>query len=190
MGDLDNPDYVRIYTDNVSAVVREYGIGAVHFDAEAVEGARNLTARLRERLPDTPLAGEFFTSIEGLGTVVFCQGARQSLLKYEGRTIEQSSLPVEGLGGLEVPWQDKPSPVCRFVKDYCLMYPHLCAANAFVPVGKVCNVCPPRQVPPYTDELMSVLRDAARLGYVPGLRVNYRQYGLDEATKRAITELR
>jgi hypothetical protein len=87
---------------------------------------------------------------------------------------------------------DKASPVCRFARKYILPYPHLCAATAFVPVGTVCNVSPPILYPPTVrrkEDQWRVLRDAKRLDYVPSLRVNYRKYGLDEDTKKAIREL-
>ena len=95
---------------------------------------------------------------------------------------------LEGLDQLFA-WLHKPSPICRFVKDYLIVYPHLCAANAFVSVGKVCNVEPPRQIPPIKQELWKVLAEVKNLDYVPGLRVNYRKYGLDEDTRKAIREL-
>ena len=69
------------------------------------------------------------------------------------------------------------------------MYPHLCAANGFVPTGKVCNIFPKRQIPGRKEELWRVLRNAKRLGYVPGLRLNYRDYGLDEDAAKAIREI-
>ena len=65
----------------------------------------------------------------------------------------------------------------------------MCAANAFVPVGKVCNTYPPRKMPKTSSELWRALRDFQRLDYVPGLRVNYRKYGLDDETRQFITEL-
>ena len=86
-------------------------------------------------------------------------------------------------------WLDKPSPVCDFSRKYIVIYPHLCAANAFVPVGKVCNTQPPRQMPPDKTELWDVLSNAVRLNFVPGLRVNYRGYGLDADTRKAIATL-
>lgn len=65
---------------------------------------------------------------------------------------EQASLtPLMRLDELYA-WLDKPSPVCRFVKKYLIIYPHLCAANAFVPVGKVCNIYPPRLIPLQKEE--------------------------------------
>jgi hypothetical protein len=86
-------------------------------------------------------------------------------------------------------WLNKPSPVCSFVKDYVIVYPHLCAANAFVPVGKVCDQEPPRQMPPRKEELWMILGEVKKLDYTPGLRVNYRKYGLDEDTRKAVREL-
>jgi hypothetical protein len=86
-------------------------------------------------------------------------------------------------------WMDQESEICDFASTYIKSYPHLCGANAFVPIGKVCNIFPARQVPLDGEELRGVLREAARLRYVPGLRVNYRQYGLDTQTALAIQEI-
>ncbi len=86
-------------------------------------------------------------------------------------------------------WLDKSSPVCSFVADYFSTYLHLCATDAFVPVGKVCNILPERLMPPDPEELWKVLRNTARYGTLPNLRVNFRKYGLDENTKRAVREV-
>ena len=79
--------------------------------------------------------------------------------------------------------------MCDFARDYIRTYPHLCAVNAFVPVGKVCNTFPPRLMPMRIEEQWRVLRDAKRLGYIPTMRVNFREYGLDGETVKAIEEL-
>ena len=55
--------------------------------------------------------------------------------------------------------------------------------------GKVCNIFPPRRIPRTSEAQWRVLRDAERMDYVPGLRVNYRDYGLDPETREAIMEL-
>ena len=73
--------------------------------------------------------------------------------------------------------------------DYARVYPHLCAANGFVPISKVCNHSEPAVSPRDTECLWRVIRDAKRLGCIPGLRLNYRDYGLDEDTKKAIREI-
>jgi hypothetical protein len=86
-------------------------------------------------------------------------------------------------------WLDKASPVCSFVSDYFYTYQHLCAADAFVPVGKVCNILPARLMPPDPAELWRVLRNTTRYGTLPNLRVNFRKYGLDENTRKAVVEI-
>jgi len=192
MGDVGNPEYVELFVDSVRKVVEEFGIDAVHVDATHFRSAEGLLTALREKLPGVAIAGEDYLTLEGMDYWTFCQGATQSLTTHPGagaRTREQASLPLSrGLDELFA-WLDRPSPVCRFVKDYVHMYPHLCAANAFVPVGKVCNTFPVRQMPRSKEELWKVLRDAKRLDYIPGIRVNYRQYGLDDETRKAIEEL-
>ena len=198
MADMTHPDYVDIFSKNVSAVVREFGIDAVHVDAtflgqlDVRPPSESLLYGLRESLPEIPICSEHVQSFEAMGYWTFSQGATQSLIDYThaGRPPrEQGSLPsrdgVDELYG----WLNKESPVCGFAKEYFYSYPHLCAANAFVPVGKVCNIFPPRRIPRTSEAQWRVLRNASRMDYVPGLRVNYREYGLDPDTKKAIREL-
>ncbi len=207
MADMSNPEYIRIYTDNVRSVVRQYGIDAVHVDATHHDVAEELLARLKEKLPGVAIACEGSETFQALGYWTFWQGGRQqSLTDYteiaRGESLGTQELFVDfctcGDRGPSASkaasegayaWLDKASPVCRFVREYIIPYPHLCAADAFVPIGKVCNHFPARLRPPDKEVLWKVLRDAKRLDYVPGLRVNYRQYGLDEETKKAIKTL-
>ena len=198
MADMSHPEYVNIFVDSVSEVVREYGIDAVHVDAtfvgpsDVASRPEVLLYRLRECLPGVAICGEAMGSFEAMGYWALSQAATQSLADKTGvgrPPREQGSLPVkEGLGEL-YGWLDKESPVCGFAKDYFHSYPHLCAANAFVPVGKVCNIFPPRRIPRTSEAQWRVLRDARRMDYIPGIRVNYREYGLDHETKEAILEL-
>ena len=51
------------------------------------------------------------------------------------------------------------------------------------------DIDPPRQIPPTKELLWHIVRDAKRLDYLPGLRVNYRKYGVDDDTRKAIREL-
>jgi hypothetical protein len=44
-------------------------------------------------------------------------------------------------------------------------------------------------MPPRKEELWKTLADVRRLDYTPGIRVNYRKYGLDADAKKAIREL-
>jgi hypothetical protein len=190
--DTTNPEWIEVFVGNVASAVREYGIDTVHVDATGYEKHTEILDKLKERLPDVPIAGEGFSGLEALGYWTFCQGARQSLTGYlevmQG-TRQQSSLPDRGKLEKLYGWLDKPSRVADFVGDYVRIYPHLCAADAFVPVGKVCNTFPPRPSPRNNKDLWQVFRDARRLGYIPGLRVNHRKHGLDEETAKAVKEL-
>jgi len=189
MADTNNPNYVRLFAQNVASVVKEFAIDAVHIDAGSYDGDAAVFDALKERVPNVVISGEYFFTLKAMDFLVLCQSARQSLLRYDACPCEQGALPHDGLGSYYKPWLDKRSPICRFVRDYILFYPHLCAANAFVPVGKVCNTWPARKRPSDTEELWRVLRDWRRLDYLPGLRVNYREYGLDPDSRTAIAEI-
>ena len=194
--DMKNTEYIQIFTDSVRSVVREFGIDAVHVDATTFYGrlgGKQVLLALREKLPDVVIGGELFpASFAEMDFWSLCQNARQSLTNFPGMKHhpgEQSSLiPLMKLDELYA-WLDKTSPVCRFVKKYLVIYPHLCAANAFVPAAKVCNIYPPRLMPLTKEEEWKVLRDAKRMDYVPGLRINYRKYGLDDETRKAVHEI-
>jgi hypothetical protein len=203
MADMNNPEYIRIFTQNLKSVVEQFHIDAVHVDATsffqritgdvAPRRGRALCLALREALPPyVALASEWFQTYEEMNFWHITQNARESLKDYEGISqcpCEQSGLiPTKGVAKSQA-WLDKVSPVCNFSRKYILVYPHLCAANAFVPVGKVCNIFPPRQMPPDKEEEWDVLRRAKELNFTPGLRVNYHRFGLDEDSRKAIMEL-
>jgi hypothetical protein len=191
--DTANPEWVSIFVGNVASVVKEYGIDAIHCDATDYEGNAGMYTELARALPDVVKAGEGFEALAALGYWSFCQmDGGQSLLGYLDimrGTRQQCSIP--DIGKLEelYAWLDRPSPVIAFVKDYVRFYPHLCAADAFVPTGKVCNTSPKMPSPRSTDSLWKVIRDVPRLDYLPALRLNYRDFGLDRETRKAIREL-
>jgi hypothetical protein len=195
IADTGNPDWIGLFVDEVAKAVENYGIDAVHVDATVAvrpPGAKKLLLALKERLPKTPIGGEWCATLEDIGYWTFSMGATQSLIAKSEKLKEpggQGSLPVRR--GLEelYRWLDKPSPICGFVRKYLHVYPHLCAANGFVPLGKVCNIYPKRLLYTVKEELWDILLDARRLDYIPALRVNYRDYGLDEYTVRAVKEL-
>jgi hypothetical protein len=191
--DTADPGWIEIFVGNVGAAVREYGIDAVHVDATEYEWNKAICTALRERLPDIPLSGEGFATLSGMGFWTFVQSPRcQSLLGHLDvmrGTCQQGALPDTSKIEEHYEWLNEESPVSNFVGEYVKIYPHLCAADAFVPVGKVCNTFPPRLSPRCGKLLWKVLRDVRRLNYIPALRLNYREYGLDEETKRAIREL-
>jgi hypothetical protein len=202
MADLENEEYQEIFVTNVARVVEEFGIDAVHTDATffiwpgnpSYPSGKPLIEKLEDRLPGVPICGEAALAFDSLGHWVFVQGAAQSLA-WPGHGILQKA-PAEqgsptmrdGLNEL-LSWLDQPSPVCDFIADYIRVYPHLCAANAFVELGKVCNTFPKRRVPMSSEEQWRVLRSARGLRYIPGIRVNYRDYGLDAETRAAVKEI-
>jgi hypothetical protein len=188
---FDNPKWIERWTDGVSAAVKKYSIDAVHVDASTMAAMEGLLLRLKEKAPAAVICGEVCNTLRDVDYWVFQHNCTQTLSKYPGMrtmTCEQSAVPLESLDE-EFAWMEKTSPVCRFAKDYMYTYPHLCASNAFVPVGKVCSNWPDRLMPRHKDELWKILRDAKRLDYIPGIRVNYRDYGLDEDSKKAMVEL-
>jgi hypothetical protein len=198
MADMTDPEYQDMFVASISKVVRAFDIDAVHVDAtyfrhrDVRPPAHSLLKKLRDALPGIAICGEAALTFDGLGYWALSQGARQGLIDYPDVRIppsEQASLPAKGEFAERYRWLDKPSPICSFAKEYCYNYPHLCAANAFVPVGKVCNIFPPRRTPRTSAELWKALREARRLDHIPGLRVNYRDYGLDDETRAAIREL-
>jgi hypothetical protein len=191
--DTTNPEWIEIFVRKVAEAVETYGIDAIHCDATEYEWNKAVYEALERRLPGLPKSGEGFATLSAFGYWTFCQtGAGQSLtahLEAARGTREQGSLPDTSELGEALAWLDKESEVARLVGDYIRVYPHLCGANAFVPVGKVCNTSPARLVPRNKDALRKVLRDAERLAILPALRLNHRRHGLDAESKKAIREI-
>jgi hypothetical protein len=189
--DTENPDWVNIFVEKISTVVRTYDIDAVHIDATHYERDHKILEALKAELPDVPMSGEELESFGDLAYFAFSQNAVLNLLTDAGRaTVRRSRhyLPDRQETVRRRVWLDKSSPVCRFVSDYIYCYPHLCAPDGFVPVGKVCSIFPPSKLPEDGRELRNLLRRTVKLGAIPGLRLNYRQYGLDNASRMAIQE--
>jgi len=191
--DTLNAEWQRIYVDNVAQAVEAYGIDAIHCDATEYQWNKPIYDALQERLPSLPVSGEGYATLSALGYYAFAQSARcQTLIGYLDAmrgTEHQGSIPDSTKIEQELAWLDKESPVSSFVDDYIRVYPHLCAANAFVPVGKVCNLSEPGLTPRDPAALWKVLRDAKRLRCVPALRLNYREHGLDAESRKAVREL-
>jgi hypothetical protein len=142
IADTSNPDWIKLFVDEVASAVETYGIDAVHVYATVVDrlpGAKELLLALKERLPETPIGGEWYATLGDVGYWTFSQGATQSLTATSDKLSGsggQGSLPVRQ--GLEerYSWLNNPSPVCALVRKHLHVYPHLCAANGFVPFGE------------------------------------------------------
>jgi len=195
-GHQDSEFFLRATADNIAKVAEDFDIDAVHVDAASFYVPYphdKLYRSVREALnPKRLMACEFLNTWEEFDFHAFSQGAAMDpvMSKIASMMVRDvNGVPVmEGLREYYA-WMNKLSPVCDFVREYMVYYPHLCSADGFVPVGKVCNVLPPRKLPFKDEELWRILRDAKRLRYVPGLRVNYREYGLDAQTARALEEI-
>jgi hypothetical protein len=193
--DTGNPGWIQVFVDEVAGTVRDYGIDAVHVDATVSDrppDSRKLLQALQRALPDVPIGGEWCAAWEDVGFWAFCQGATQSLIANSEKLREpggQGSLPVTRGLAERYDWLNRASPIVQVVQKYMRVYPHLCAANGFVPIGKVCDIYPKRLL--YTDhqELLDILEEAPRLSYIPALRVNYREHGLDSHAARYIEGL-
>lgn len=193
--DTSRSEWIEIFVGELERAVWAYGIDAIHMDAANLTRPYDnhaLFHALRDRLPGTAIGGEWCATMEDVGYWAICQGAPRSLIantENAKRTRDCNSTPPRA--GLEelYAWLDEPSPVCAFAREYFVSYLHLCAADAFVPVGKVCNILPERKMPLADAELWTVLRNAKRYGAIPNLRVNFRKYGLDGETRKAVVEI-
>ena len=189
--DTTNPEWIRIFLDEIVSVVREYDIDAIHVDATHYHRDARILEALRERIPRCAISGEELDSLGDLKMYAFCQNAQMDLLADVAvRRLRQSryylDIPDDRQSRKKCRWLDQPSAVWEHLRRYIILYPHLCASDGFAPTAKVCNIRPPVRVPADAARLRQVLRDADRLGYVPGLRLNYREYGLDDLTREAI----
>jgi hypothetical protein len=189
IADTSNPEWIKIFVDEVVSVVREFNIDSVHLDSASYNDRKQLLDLLKKNLPDIPMGCEFLKDLRDLGYWTFSQHAGQSLTGYLNPPIEIASLPDRN--GIEsvYSWLNKSSSVNNFLKSYLYFYPHLCAADAFVPVGKVTSAFPPRISPKNKKDLWKVLQNARNLQYIPTLRLNYREYGLDIETRKAIQSI-
>lgn len=193
--DTQHPEFIDLFVNNVCKMAREFSVDAVHIDAtwpnqpHMSPPCPEILQRIQQEIPGVVLSSEALMSFSEMSMWSFSQNATLGLIDPRRRPKEQGSLPL-ATGAEELyAWLDKPSPVCAFAQDYFYNYPHLVAANGFVPVGKISNLYSPRKIPLTSDEQWKVWRDAQRLNYIPGLRVNYREFGLDEETRAAIAEL-
>ena len=191
-GHTKDPAWIDYFVAQVRKAVEAYDLDAVHLDAAThtiPHDNSQLFSALAQRMPGVPIGGEWTSTFRDVGYWAICQGCTKSLVANTtnvARARDCNSTPIR-LGIEELfAWLDKPSPVCSFARDYTPAYLHLCAVDAFVPVGKVCNILPPRKMPPISAELMRTLSSTHRYGTLPNLRVNYRSYGLDRETREAI----
>lgn len=153
--DPKSAEWRDYFTAEVTEVVRDFGLDAVHLDAHSIGGSiwdcLPLFQQVMEALP-----GVAFSAEEGLGEV----GLAVFGLTQSCRLGNDEMLPH--------------SPVCaRLTNPYIRHYWHLVGARSFVPVGPVWNIDPPAKV---TDrdrrQLRRDLQRAQQLGVIPTLRID------------------
>jgi len=192
--DTHNPEWIKIFVDEVASVVRKYDIDSLHIDATHYERDKDVLDKLKAELPSIPIGGEEIGIMADLGYLTFCQNARQSVLTYADitqtlGTTRRRYIPDRSEIEEEYKWLGKQSLVSSFVKDYLYLYPHLGVPTAFVRYYTIGTWVPPPPTPRRREEQWKALRNSRTLGYIPGLRLNYREYGLDQETVKAIREV-
>lgn len=172
--DTDSPRWHEINTRLLADSVEEFDIDGVHVDSTVLwrEDDRGFFSYLRRRLPEGTVFGTEVASAQSLGYFAFCQTRPKEAPSIGGWTPPRS----------ELPW--------LISRRYQRYYLHLCAPGGFVPVGSACSVDPvkallEREEIKQTQELMELCRQHNLL-YT--LRVDYRDYGLDDGTKRFLRE--
>jgi len=172
--DTSKPEWIKIFVDEVESVVRKYNIDVVHVDATEYEWNKQILDALKERLPGVPISGEGFFTMSALRLWTFSW-------------MKQCRDYIYDMAGIndKPDWLKKPSKVGNFVRDYVYTW---YGYESFVPGAKIIDIPPPR--PSLSkEELWRILRNARKLNYIPSLRLNYRKYGLDEESKKAIQEI-
>jgi hypothetical protein len=180
--DMNDPAWHRAFCEKLVPTVQTCGVDIVHIDATTLWkwDDRGLFAALKDRLP----GGTAF------GTEVATEpGLRFFLLHQTG----VGNLVAEALSARQGPDEWKPEATdvpWRVSGRYGSFYASLCVPRGFVPTRSVCHVDP---VKGFSSEeeiewtQMSLLL-AAKHHIIPTLRLNYRDYGLDDLTKRYLVD--
>jgi hypothetical protein len=172
--DTDSPKWHEVNTRLLSESVEEFGIDGVHVDSTVLwkTDERGFFSHLKRRLPVGTIFGTEVASAQSLGFFAFCQTRPKQ---------------APSIGDWKPLRSDLPWKISRLYQRY---YLHLCAPGGFVPVGSACSVNPvPASLTEegikQTENLLALCRERNML-YT--LRVNYRDYGLDEGTRRFLLE--
>lgn len=176
---INNPMWQQWLVQEIVNLVRATGVDAIHLDTHHVGVSlwdwREPLAAMREQLPGTVFGSEVQDE-QGLQTFALTQ------MTSEWPYLVRMHQPDPE--ALRLTWQHR-SPVSRLITQrYARNYMHLVSAAAFVPVGSVANHEPPSlDRKPRLQAIEELLAHADELGVIPTLRVNYRDYGLDPATR-------
>jgi hypothetical protein len=168
--DVTNPEWIAVVRDNMDGLVTRFGIDAIHLDAALIDTPEKwpLYEALREAMPHVLWGCEYMAEMN----------CRFYHLCQNGSLPPPSRHPLTDL-------------TRRISGRYLKFYYHLCVADAFVPVGTVCDHRPvPDEVPQWRRELADrKWREGPAWGILPNIRMNYRDYGLDPRTMEALVEV-
>jgi hypothetical protein len=167
---ITDPRWIATIREDLSALVRRNGVDAIHLDAAAVQTRRDapIYQELREALPGTLFASEYITELN----------------HFFFHLSQGGSIPDDD----RHTWTDLSY---KLGEPYTKFYYHLCRAEGFVPVVKVCNHEP--RADQLSEELRELSerqwREAPKWHLLPNIRLNYRDFGLDPRTRDAFSEV-
>ena len=167
---------MKLFTERVVQVVRKYGIDAVHVDAQHFWDIDNANMAIN-RVLKAELPGVVFSTEKP---------TEPSMTMFQ--LAQNGLVPLEELDQGQI----EPSPLAKLIfLPFRRSYLHLCTADGFVPVATVCTV--DRALRLLNEERLAFNRHrfmrSPDFGVLRNIRVNYRDYGLDDETKKWITSL-
>jgi hypothetical protein len=195
--EMNDPEWIDLFTSRIVDIVREYDIDAVHVDADHLwyldPDDRSINGSLFEQLPDIVFSTE--------------QPVEASMVMFQ---LAQNGV-IPGVIPVKVEEEAQPeySPLAQLIyRPYRQQYLHLCAAGGFVPVVSVCTIdreprpgnfpidWAPELAPGLEMDLFEekdlfrrAFSESEKYGVLRNIRVNYRDYGLDEETKDKVVSL-
>lgn len=190
-GEFDDPRWHKAFCEYLAPTVAEFGIDLVHIDATAIwrwdDGG--MYAEVQRRLPEGTCFGTEVASEAGMA---FFQIKQTRIPTGTGGVFSNYG----GTDGAAVTragdeWRPSGSDLPRlFSSQYGHFYAHLCSGRGFVPHYTSCSVNPlPESLT--SEEVESVhefMRCSVAASIVPSLRVNYRDFGLDDETRKFLEE--
>jgi len=196
MGRKDSDAYNALISKRLRAVTLEYGIDAMYLDAACFygekDGYKQTIMSIVDALPEkTVYACEFLSTWEEMDFWMSCflQYPPDMLVsKFPAVCVREFSCPpmLEGVYKFNA-WLDKTSPICDFAKEYIRYW---APGPGFKPVCHVANIMTqPRKIPVSDKETWRIFHNMIRMNELPNLRINYRDYGLDEQTILALREI-
>lgn len=179
--DLNNPDWHEAFCEKLVPTVTDFGVDLVHIDATTLwrwdEGG--MYGTLRRLMPRLTAFGTEVGTVPGLKFFLLHQTNPDFLYRAAGANQAASAWRPEFT---DLSWQ--------ITGRYGHFYGGLCEPEAFVPHRCVCTVDPkPASLTEgHTEQVRRLLLLQAEHHMVPAIRVNYRDYGVDELTRHYLQE--